>query len=188
MKALRLGLVAVAVFASLGTVVGCSESSSPSQPEHNWDFVGFFGIDPAATFLHTCNDPGALDSQPIVLADHGLTPGTTIRIQSVGHFSAGGADSDGLEAIFSASSTLLDGSELNRVVDAIDAGTDYQSSPTNNCGGEPTDIPEDFACTPEVTVTIPAGATHLFLAARDTYFGDNSDTDGDFGANISERE
>ena len=71
--------------------------------------------------------------------------------------------------------------------DAIDAGQDYVSAPTY-VDGQPTDIPEDFKCDPEVLITIPDGATHLFLGARDVYFADNTDVDGDFGVRISRSE
>jgi hypothetical protein len=188
MRACKRGLVALVVLALLGIGVGCGESSSPSEPGDDGVLVGFFGVDPAAAFLHTCGDPGAVDTEPIILADQGLVPGTSIRIEVLGQFFGGGGNSDGLEAVFSSSGTLLDGSELNRVPDAIDAGEDYDSPPTFGCGGEPTDIPEDFVCTPEVSVTIPVGATHLFLSATDVYFGDNTDTDEDFGVNIWKQE
>ncbi len=188
MRACKRGLVALVVLALLGIGVGCGESNSPSEPEVNEVLVGFFGVDPGATFLHTCDDSGADDAEPIVLAGQGLTPGTSIRIEVLGQFDGGGGDSDGLWAVFSSSGTLLDESELNRVSDAIDAGEDYESPPTFNCGNEPTNISEDFGCSPEVSVTIPAGATHLFLSAADTYFGDNSDIDEDFGVNIWKQE
>jgi len=186
MRAWRQAVIAAVIFALLGIGVGCSESSSPSGPDEDWVLAGFFSVNPAATFLHTCGDFAA-DVEPIVLADHGLSPGESIRIEVVGLFCFGGGGEDtedSLEAVFSSSNTLLGAGELNRVPDAIDAGADYESSPTYACEGEPTDIPEDFACDPEVSLTIPAGATHLFLSTRDVYFGDNSDVDGDFGINV----
>jgi hypothetical protein len=185
-KALRRSLVAVGILALLGITVGCHESTSPSQVEE--ELIGFFHVDPAATYLHTCDDAGALDAQPIVLADEDLAPGDRIRIRVVGQFFAGYVDSDNMAAVFSASDTLLDGSELNRVADAVDAGLDFESPLTYGCGEQPTDIPEDFECTDNTTVTIPVGATHLFVTALDTYFGDNTDTDGDFGIKIWKRD
>jgi hypothetical protein len=180
-------LVAAVVLALLGIGIGCSSSSSPSDIEEQ--LVGFFNVNPAATFLHTCDDDGAQDAEPIVLADQGLSPGDVIRIEVLGEFFAGYVNSDNMAAVFSASDTLLDGSELNRVANAIDAGVDYESPTTYGCGEQSTDIPEDFECgEPDVVITIPAAATHLFLTALDTYFGDNTDIDGDFGIKIWKRE
>ena len=58
--------------------------------------------------------------------------------------------------------------------------------PTLN-GGIPTDIPEDFTI-PEgyaISVTIPAGAVALLFTPNDSYFSDNSDAGGNYGAYIT---
>lgn len=68
---------------------------------------------------------------------------------------------------------------------AIKAGQDFDTGTTWFCDNEPNDIPEDFNCTPNVRVTIPANATHLFVAVRDSYYEDNTDDDDDFGVKIS---
>jgi hypothetical protein len=123
----------------------------------------------------------------VPLADHGLAPGTTIRIEAVGEYDngPGGDVYSPLMAMFSASGTLLGPSLLVRVPDAIEAGTDYVTHTT--CpGAYPTDIPQDFTVdAPGVEVTIPAGATHLFLCPRECYSSDNSDPDADFGVRIT---
>jgi hypothetical protein len=90
--------------------------------------------------------------------------------------------------VFSASTTLLGPTLLNRVPGAIDAGQDHPTIPT--CPGNlPTDIPQDFSVNPtSVDVVIPAGAAYLFLATRDCLYRDNTDPDGDFGCvSLSER-
>jgi hypothetical protein len=57
-------------------------------------------------------------------------------------------------------------------------------------GNQPTDIPEDFRVTnsdggrSSVTVTIPPGATHLFVGVEDSEPTDNRDPDGDYRVRI----
>jgi hypothetical protein len=48
-----------------------------------------------------------------------------------------------------------------------------------------TDIPEDFRVANTI-VQVPFGASHLFIAAHDIYYSDNSDPDGDFGVRITQ--
>lgn len=153
------------------------------------DAILFF--DPRGTYLHT----GAVDpSQPAVpvsLASLGIFPGDRITLRQLGEFDNGpGTDVfTGMIAVFSSSPELLGPQLLNRVPGAIDAGVDYNSGPT--CpAGEPANIAEDFAVSlpgqqiVEVCVVVPSGATHLFLSALDCYFGDNTDSDGDWGVEI----
>ncbi len=72
---------------------------------------------------------------------------------------------------------------------AIDAGPDFVTAPTA-VGGLTTDIGQDFAIQANQTgpdficVVVPAGATHLFVAAPAIYYSDQSDPDGDFGVQI----
>ena len=67
---------------------------------------------------------------------------------------------------------------------------DFVTAPTY-FGGEATDIPEDFLVASAeypggtICVVIPNGATHLFLAAHDSLYEDNSDPDGDFGYELT---
>ena len=123
----------------------------------------------------------------VSLADHGLAPGYTIRIEPVGEFDngPGGDVSKAMMAVFSASATLLGPSLPARVPGAIEAGADYVTHTT--CpGGYPTDIPQDFTVDDAgVEVLIPAGATHLFLCPRECYTQDNSDPDADYGVRIT---
>jgi hypothetical protein len=70
---------------------------------------------------------------------------------------------------------------------AIAAGNPNTTPPTYLCGGEPTDIPEDFSVpsgTPLVLV-VPPGATHLFTSTADILFYDNEDPDGDYKLRIT---
>jgi hypothetical protein len=145
-------------------------------------------LDPKNTYLHT-NQDNAGDTVPVDLAALSITPGMHLRITVQGDFDNGTGtdDSQHLLGIFSATSTLLGADNLDRVADAIDAGFDFQTTPTY-FGSEPTDVAEDFlvsyAYRSDLTVTVPAGAAYLFLACPDTLYLDNSDPDGDFGALI----
>lgn len=171
-------------------LAGCSSSStSPSDPEET--LVGLFRLGPTTTYLHVCTNPAdqfydgdVIDVDPIVLADHGLTPGDRIHFELVGDFNNGVSEVVRGMGVFSSSDTLLAATESHRVPGAVDAGEDYVTSPTHGCGQEPTDIPEDFAYDTPDTVTIPAGATHLFLCVRDSWYADNSDLDDDCGVNL----
>lgn len=151
-------------------------------------------MDPRDTFLRTNMDPNAQDSGPIRLADLGLIPGDTISITRFGDFSVGETFADNgtnLMAIFSASDVLLGGAVQNRVPDAIDAGPEITTFATL-IGSLTTEIAEDFrvsaygdpAFSRTLSLTIPAGATHLFLGVNDSFFGDNTDPDGDYRVEI----
>ena len=131
----------------------------------------------------------AQNARIVTLADHGFAPGQVLLFESVGDYDNGpGVDAfSGIMAVFSASTTLLGPTLVNRVPDAIDAGPDHVTIPT--CPGNlPTDIPQDFTVNPSgVDVIIPAGAIYLFLATRDCLYHDNTDPDGDFAVRITFR-
>ncbi|PSQ45994.1 hypothetical protein BRD17_00050 [Halobacteriales archaeon SW_7_68_16] len=146
-------------------------------------------LDPVATYLHVNEDPDAANASPIDLCAAGIAPGDTVRLRRVGSF-GGHPQGVGMYGVFSGSSTLLSADETERVPDAIDAGTDVESPPTFE-DREQTDIVEDFRIatnnesTVETTLTVPDGATHLFVSARDNLYGDNTDPDDDFGVEIT---
>jgi hypothetical protein len=150
-----------------------------------------YPLNPAATYLLTNDDIGSLDAIPLALSNFGIQPGQIIRIERLGFFDPGGTfgeTSASLSAVFSASNTLLSASLLNRVQDAIDAGTDYTSFRTFR-GNLLTDIPEDFTLgsngSGSIDIVVPTGATHLFFSPRDPYFGDNTDPNGDYGVAVT---
>lgn len=143
-------------------------------------------VNSRATYLRI-NADSAPPAVPINLLALGFAPGDTIRLTQLGDFDCGGPCSDtgtGMIAVFSSSSTLAPSSQLVRVPGAIDAGADVVTA-TTFFGGLATDIPQDFAVLATgVTVTIPAGASFLFVAAHDSFYQDNSDPDGDFAVRI----
>ncbi len=155
--------------------------------EDVWLFpIGGMLLDPKASFLHTCDDPGALNTAPVDLAAHGILPGDWILIDQIGSYDGGGGwhDLTNMHGVFSSSSTLLAGDQLNRVPGAIDAGEDIVTIPTFNCSGEPTDIAEDFDIDPYVIIQVPAGAKYIFMAPNESKYEDNYNTGG-YGVQIS---
>jgi hypothetical protein len=143
-------------------------------------------LNPARTYLHVCNDP-APDVVPIVLANLGIESGEEILLEGLGGWDNGpGTDVPrNTIAVFSSSPTLLAGSAPHRVPDAIDAGADFVTAPTWFCGGQVTDISEDFRVDSTVVV-VPWGATHLFVCGHDSYYVDNTDPNGDYALRITE--
>lgn len=148
-------------------------------------------IDVQAAFLRTWAFDASTDTVPLPLSLLGPVQGKTLRIDTSGDWDngPGGDEFDLLHAVFSASATLLPKTQQFRVPDALDAGKDTFTSLTA-FGNEPTDIPEDFlvAAAPslqQVAVRVPDGATHLFLAAPDVYYEDNSDPDADYFARVT---
>jgi len=95
-------------------------------------------------------------------------------------------------AVFSTSATLDPSNQLNRVPGAIDVGgfRGYVTSPTL-FNGFPTDIPQDFAISygtePSngVSIVVPASAQFLFVGVPDSFYGDNSDENQDYGVRLS---
>lgn len=145
-----------------------------------------FEVDVKSTFLNSCDDPGATTAQAISLASLHLEPGDHLYIDGAGTWPL----VEELIAVFSESSQIDVLTEpapgdpsktLTRrtVKDAINIGGDllggdtYPSPPTQNCGGVPTDIPQDFTPFQVSFVRIPDGATHLFLGMGSAYYSDN---------------
>lgn len=144
-------------------------------------------VNPFGAYLRVDPVDSAQPAVVLSLAGLGLAAGTSIRIDPQGDFDNGpGGDTfKSMFGVFSASPTLLDPTLVQRVPDALGAGRNSISGQT--CPSLlPTDIPEDFGIPDTGTVvTIPAGATHLFLQPSECYFADNSDPDGDYAARIS---
>jgi signal peptidase I len=151
-------------------------------------------IPPKATFLSTCEDPGAVDAVPILLSDWGIEPGDVILINGEGRYFRGDIYDDRLEGVFSKSSELtkelvdLPGDSVGAppkklvrrtVTGAIDAGNDVWTPRTYSCPDQVTDIPQDFSITPHTQVVVPPDATHLFLAALDSRYEDNEPDSAD---------
>lgn len=142
-------------------------------------------LNPASTYLHVCSDP-ALDAVPIVLGNLGIQPGDVILLEDLGGFDNGpGGDAPRITiGVLSATATLLPGTALARVPDAIEAGSDFITALTYYCGGQLTDIPQDFRID-STMVVVPPSATHLFVCGHDQLYYDNSDPNGDYAVRIT---
>lgn len=145
-----------------------------------------FSIGPTSTFLRS--DAYDSPSDPVIvhLEDNGITPGIRLIIKTVGNYinSPSGSTRNDAIGVFSASSQLLDKSELNRVVDAIDAGEERVTENTFQ-GNLITDIVEDFRIDDEpVKITVPAGAKFLFLGNADCKQSDNTQAPEGFKVEI----
>ena len=163
--ALLLGIAMLAAVAQAGTVS--------------------LAIDPRSTYLLTNQDPFA-QSAIVDLSSLGIHPGDTITLNNVGDIAfcdTCGEVRPGVVAVFSSNSTLLDPSQLHRVPGAIAAGNPWVT-PNTLFGDLSTDIPEDFLVWDPTQVVVPTGAQFLFLSINDSYFGDNTDPNGDFRVTI----
>lgn len=148
-------------------------------------------INPKATYLRTSQDPDALGAGAVSLASVGLAPGDWARIERKGFFvyiNGGPEEGRLLGGVFSSSDVLLGSDQLHRVPGAIAAGEVWETGATY-FGQLPTDIPEDFRIDDgeeaSVVVRVPAGAKHLFFTVPDSWYGDNKDPNGDFGALVT---
>jgi hypothetical protein len=142
-------------------------------------------VNPRATYLRTNSDPGAANAVAIDLSALGLGPGDVVQLSTVGAFSVGAGrpeDANVLAGVFSLSAVLAHSTNLNRVIGAVDSGFDIETPPTFQ-GSLATDIPQDFAFR-NILAEIPPGARFLFVAAPDSAYSDNNDSDGDFALSI----
>ena len=131
-------------------------------------------IDSSTTFLRADLDPA--DAVALRLSDYGYSAGDWVFLERLGTFDfaddgLGYGTGSAMLGIFSATDLLLDCSELNRVVDAIDAGNDVVTGETW-ITQQTTDIAEDFFID-AVRVQIPEGANFLFVSAWDSFYPDN---------------
>jgi len=159
-------------------------------------------VDPAATFLHSgWADNLSPPAVPVPLGDLGIRPGDRIRLERLGDWTGTYRSNDDLGdmiAVFSGSAVLLPPRRRHRVQDAIDAGQDVITH-RSSLVLDRTDIAEDFEvagidgrwsahprCRVDgVSVVVPEGATHLFVASHQSFYEDSGDPDGDFAVRIT---
>lgn len=153
----------------------------------DFDTIKEFNIGPKSTFLRVDAFDSADNPVIINLEDNGITPGVKLRIRTIGSYinSPTGSTRNDAIGVFSASNQFLEKSELNRVVDAIDAGEERVTENTF-AGGLTTDITEDFAIWEESTeIKVPSGAKYLFVGNADCKHSDNSETTEGFKVEIA---
>jgi len=182
----RRAFLAGSVAAVSAGVTGCVGGSG-GTPTQSPDLPFERDVDPSRTYLRTQGD-GAGDARPVELSALGIEPGVAIVLERRGVFT-GSSGGTGMTAVFSESASLAPADTRNRVVDAIDAGADYETGATYE-GDAETDVPEDFLVADNeddqtnVTVTVPEAATHLFVAAIDNFYQDNAHRETRFGLRI----
>jgi hypothetical protein len=143
-------------------------------------------IPPAASYLRANGETPA-NAVPIALSGLGVVPGDFVQIQRLGDFKPGASYDDasvGMTALFSSNATLLAAGQAQRVPGALEAGADVVT-PRTYFGSMDTDIPQDFLVTDGAIVIVPSGASHLFAAAWDSAYADNSDPDNDYAVSIT---
>lgn len=181
-KKTKLNQVKTVLFFSLIIFIGISCSKDDFET-----IKKEFGIDPKATFLRTDDNDTPCNPIIINLEDNGITTGVSLRIRTIGAYfnSPSGTTRNDAIGVFSASTQLLDKSELNRVVDAIDAG-EVRVTENTYIGNLTTDIPEDFGIEKESTeIIVPSGAQFLFLGNADCLHSDNTETPEGFKVEIT---
>jgi hypothetical protein len=158
-------------FLALGFLVAGCDSDGVDPPART---VLDVTVAPTGTYLRTNSDPGATNATVVALADLEAAGGDeiafgisgTIVVDPVTVF--GSRD---ILGVFSRSSVLDASDQPARVPGALAVNRGYTSFPTS-IGGLTTDIQQDFRINGG-TVTVPAGATHLFLTVSDGYYSDN---------------
>ena len=167
---LLVGVLNVWISASMATndsskfdvsVKGTYLRADPNQATHAAD-----SVDP----------PGIID-----LEINGFSEGDSILISFEGSFDRyGQSDYETLEyllGVFSSTNQLLSIYEVTRVLGAIDAGEDVETSETWFSHID-TNIPEDFKITPArgFSISVLENAKYLFVCLHDIYYPDNTAT------------
>lgn len=144
-------------------------------------------VDAMASFLKV-DDADPVNAPTIIDLDAiDVTYGDKLGLNTKGSYynTVQLTERNSLVCVFSATDFLLDKSELNRVADALDAGTDIVTENTF-AGNQVTDIPEDFRVDEDlIEVNVPIGAHYLFVGNSDSKQEDNSNTPEGFSIEIT---
>ncbi len=142
----------------------------------------FVQINPATTYLRVSMHPAedaVGNARAVPLSEIGISPGEAVCFRALGDFfyvdnlRASDLGKGLVTAVFSRTNELGGRNELNRVVGALEAGSDVFTANTF-LGDQHTDISEDFDAS-DACVTVPSGAQFIFFSARDDVFNDNVD-------------
>ena len=141
----------------------------------------FFHVDPRGTYLaRSPADNLLIAATRVNLLTLGVSAGDALSISSQGDFkwAINGANDEATSLI----GVFVDAQ--GKFLAGI-GGNPAFSIPQNETGIA-TDIPQDFSLGNTASViTVPVGAVAILFSPNDSYFSDNSDPDGDFGANIT---
>lgn len=175
---------------TLGVAIALTALSSPASAQLS-PTPQFFQANPRGAYLRADGSVGT----PLVIDLGPIMGGRHLTLTPNGYLQVAGSSSPWHEAwfcgVFSSSTTLLDQTQLNRVVDAIAPPASVfgtcPSAPTF-FSYQPTDILNDFRI-PEggLAVDAPDDARFLFVAVPDDYFADNVSPDpSQYGVYASE--
>jgi len=157
-----------------------------------------FPVNPAATFLHTNNDP-APDALVIDLSklSFPVHEGDTLRLERKGAFATKPGENETATAmigVFSVTHTLLSSSRVARVTGAISAGTPFVTAPTQD-DAQATDIVQDFLIDSGgvaaelqhtfIDIKVPNDAQYLFISAYATHYSTNTNAKGDYAVSVT---
>jgi len=137
-----------------------------------------FEVGATSTFLRVDNFDPATDPTIIDLDAHEISAGTTLTLKTKGSYynTTALTERNSMVCVFSETMVILNKTTLDRVREAIDAGTDYVTENTF-AGDQTTDIPEDFKVDEdEVQVVVPNQAEYLIVGNNDSKQEDNSVT------------
>jgi Ca2+-binding RTX toxin-like protein len=138
----------------------------------------FHQIDPAGTYLAASTDTGAKAATTLTLDSLDMVAGQVVSLTRSGAYQFGSNSTDvtsNMVAVF------LD-AQGARVAPEVYARTTTQAQSI----GDVTDVTQDFDVAAGVTrVVIPAGAVSIAFSVRDSFFGDNTDPNNDFGVILS---
>ncbi len=130
-------------------------------------------LDGKQTFYRADNRDTIVDPHVVVLSDHGLAPGRTVELQTIGVYEAP-IHGYGFAA-FSADETFLPRTTLKRVPGAVQSGAPAFLSKPTYTERLTTDFPEDFRFDNSgMSVVIPDGARYLFIGNYDSRYSDNT--------------
>ena len=177
-------------FVALAAALVGSMAGAAPPPQYDGG-PGWLQISPRSTFYRTANDPKAEAPVFFILAELPFSDVTKpLTIEVFGDYKAKSTEGDVrtvLHGVFTKTATALASNLQKRLPDALNAGTDVATGPTNNLGLA-TDIVEDFRiipCNGKFQVAIPAGAQWVIVCVPDAFYGDNVDPDGDLWVRFS---
>ena len=133
----------------------------------------YHGVNAKSSYLRAWPGDSPTAPRVIALADLGVAPGETLRLDAIGSYADTTTLEDGskttMTAVFSSTSELRASSQRNRIPGAIDAGTDINTGSFLSCflifcSVQSSDIAQDFRVDPTRTVVVPPGANYLFVA------------------------
>jgi hypothetical protein len=138
----------------------------------------FYQVSPTGSFYRTYSDAS---TAPLVISLADFFGAASLDLKPQGILQVAGPYSPTHDAVFcavfSTTSDLLGTSAQDRVSGAVaSAATGTSPCVTVNTfyGGQPTDISQDFFIPfSGLSVDVPVGATHLFVAVFDDFYADN---------------